>query len=200
MKENNLRSVHRFKYKATTNSKHNQPIAENIVSRNFSAKAPDQLWLADITYVRTHEGWLYLAVILDVFSKRIVASATSKNINTTLVISALDKALRVRKPPRGLVFHSDRGVQYASNDFRNALTFAKITQSMSRKANAWDNAPTESFFPTLKKELIRNQIYDTRFHADKDIFNYIYAYYNTQRAHSSLNYLAPAEFEAALAA
>jgi transposase InsO family protein len=196
MKINNLCSLHKKKFRVvTTNSKHTLPIAENVVNRDFSPKAPNSVWVADITYISTAQGWLYLATILDLFSRKIVGYATADNMERTLVLNALEQALVFRSPSQGLIFHSDRGVQFASNDFRKAIADSDFIQSMSRKANCWDNAPAESFFATLKKELIYENNYATRFHAERDIFEYIAAYYNTIRQHSYLGYLTPDGFE-----
>jgi putative transposase len=197
MRENNLVCVHTKKFKVnTTNSKHTSPIADNVLNRQFAVSAPGQVWVADITYIQTLEGWMYLAVILDLFHRRIVGYETSRKIDNNLVIGALEKACFQQKPPANLLFHSDRGVQYASNDFRKALADAKFTQSMSRKANCWDNAPAESFFATLKKELIQELPDDTTgFQMERELFGYIHAYYNTIRMHSTLDYLSPLEYE-----
>jgi transposase InsO family protein len=196
MKENNLVSLHKKKFKVcTTNSKHNNPVADNVIKRDFSPKMPNAIWVADITYIHTAEGWLYLATILDLFSRRVVGYACAEHMEKSLVLKALDNALLLRRPIKGLVFHSDRGVQFACNDFRAAINSSMFIQSMSRKGNCWDNAPAESFFATLKKELIYENNYATRFHAERDIFEYIVAYYNTIRQHSFLGYLAPDEFE-----
>jgi len=199
MKAHNLVSLHnrkRFRV-VTTNSKHKEPIAPNVVNREFVAEGPDEVWLADITYIRTKEGWLYLAVVLDLCLRKIVGFKMSDKLDTSLVLGALDQALIHRRPSKGLIFHSDRGVQYASGDFREALAKAYAVQSMSRKGDCWDNAPTESFFATLKKELIFQEKYDTRFQAKSAVFEYIEAYYNAIRQHSSLGDLSPNEFERA---
>jgi putative transposase len=196
MKNNNLVCLHTKKFKvATTQSNHALPVADNQLNRNFTATAPNQVWVADITYIKTLSGWLYLAIVLDLFSRRIVGYATSVRIDNNLVISALDKALGRYKISQGLIFHSDRGVQYASHDFRSAIKEHDFVQSMSRKGDCWDNAPAESFFATLKKELIYPLGVCTRFQVERELFEYIEAYYNTVRSHSSLNYKSPLEFE-----
>lgn len=197
MKNNNLVCLHSKKFKVvTTNSKHSLPVADNKLNREFSATRPNQTWVADITYIKTLSGWLYLAIVLDLFSRRIVGYATSIKIDNNLVLAALDNALkRTNVSGIGLIFHSDRGVQYASHDFRKVLLEHSFTQSMSRRGNCWDNAPAESFFATLKKELIYPLGLCTRFQVERELFEYIEAYYNTIRSHSYLNYISPLEFE-----
>jgi putative transposase len=184
------------KFKITTDSNHPYPIAENVLNRNFTAAEPDQAWVADITYIPTLQGWLYLAVIIDVFSRRVVGWSLADHMRTDLVLNALQSALGHRLPSTaGLVFHSDRGSQYASHDYRNALQTAGITCSMSRKGNCWDNSVAESFFGTLKTELIHPRIFATRDLAKTMIVEWIEVFYNRQRLHSTLGYLAPAQFE-----
>jgi putative transposase len=196
MKENNLVCLHTKKFKVvTTDSKHQHAISDNKLNRNFNEHEPDRAWVADITYIRALDGWVYLAVVIDLFNRRVVGYQTSTKIDTDLVLHALDKALKRYKPRAGLLFHSDRGVQYASADFREAISQASFIQSMSRKGNCWDNAPAESFFATLKKELIYPLGICTRFQVERELFEYIEAYYNTVRLHSSLGYLSPLEFE-----
>lgn len=196
MKINNLVCLHTKRFKVvTTDSKHTLSIADNKLNRQFTAEATNQVWVADITYIKTMSGWLYLAVILDLFHRKVVAYQTSTKIDTNLILGALDTALKRQRPSKGLLFHSDRGVQFASADFRAAITKASFIQSMSRKGNCWDNSPAESFFATLKKELIYPYGSDTSFQVEKELFEYIEAYYNTIRLHSSLGYLSPLEFE-----
>lgn len=196
MIDNNLICLHTTRFKViTTDSKHKLPVAENKLNREFTAHKPNQVWVADITYIQTVGGWVYLAVILDLFSRRVVGYQTSRRIDNELVLKALDKALRRFRPSEGVLFHSDQGVQFASYDFRDAIKKAKFTQSMSRKGNCWDNAPAESFFATLKKELIYPLGICTGFQVERELFEYIEAYYNTIRLHSSLDYLSPLEFE-----
>ena len=197
MKKSNLVCLHTKKFKiVTTESKHSLPVANNELNRQFSATAPNQAWVADITYIKTLSGWLYLAIVLDLFSRRIVGYATSIRIDNNLVLNALDNALiRNKLSGTGLVFHSDRGVQYASNDFRRVIKDNNFVQSMSRKGNCWDNAPAESFFATLKKELIYPLGICTKFQIERELFEYIEAYYNTIRSHSYLGYKSPLEFE-----
>lgn len=175
----------------TTDSKHSLPIAANLLDRNFTAEKPDQVWLADITYIPTGEGWLYLAVILDLFTRKVVGWAMREHMRAELTMAALTMAIQRRRPGPGLVHHSDRGSQYAAADYRKILQAAAITQSMSRKANCWDNAPMESFFGTLKTELVHHCDYPDRDAARRDLFAYIEAYYNRRRIHSAIGYVTP---------
>jgi transposase InsO family protein len=179
----------------TTDSNHDQPIAPNRLAEAPKATAPNQLWVADITYIETKEGWLYLAAILDLYSRKIVGWAMSERIDTALVPNALAMALRRRCPPAKLLFHTDRGVQYASGHDRQALDDAGLIASMSRKGNCYDNAAMESFWSTLKLELVYRCQFDTRSQARAQIFDYIETFYNRQRAHSALDYKSPADFE-----
>ncbi len=179
----------------TTDSHHDQPIAPNRLAQAPKATAPNQLWVADITYIETQEGWLFLAAILDLYSRRIVGWAMSPRIDTALVLTALAMALRHRDPPRNLLFHSDRGVQYASADYRRALHQAGLVASMSRRGNCYDNASMESFWSTLKLELVYRRRFKTRAQAQAEIFDYIEAFYHRQRSHSALNYHSPVDFE-----
>jgi putative transposase len=184
------------KFKATTDSGHDLPIASNVLDRNFVTSEPDQTWVADITYIWTTEGWLYLAVILDLFSRRIVGWSMAEYMRSDLVLSALDAALGHRIPSAsGLLFHSDRGSQYASDTYQSALSNAGITCSMSRRANCWDNAVAESFFGTLKTELIHRTTFSTRTIAKTTIAEWIEVFYNRQRIHSTLGYVSPVQFE-----
>lgn len=179
----------------TTDSNHDQPIAPNRLAAVPAATAPNQLWVADITYIETQEGWLYLAAVLDLYSRKIVGWAMSERIDTPLVLSALSMALLHRQPPAKLLFHSDRGVQYASGDFRQALQAAKLVASMSRKGNCYDNATMESFWSTLKLELVYRGRFASRAEARTRIFDFIEVFYNRQRLHSALNYHSPVDFE-----
>jgi putative transposase len=184
------------KFKVTTDSGHDLPIAENVLDRDFTATEPDRGWVADMTYVWTTEGWLYLAVIIDLFSRRVVGWSMAEHMRTELVLTALDAALGQRIPSQsGLVFHSDRGSQYASGDYKAALLKADITCSMSRRANCWDNAVAESFFGTLKTELIHPRIFSTRALARTVIAEWIEVFYSRQRIHSTIGYLSPVQFE-----
>jgi transposase InsO family protein len=184
------------KFKATTDCEHDLPIAHNVLDRKFTTVEPDRTWVADITYIWTTEGWLYLAVIIDLFSRRVVGWSMAEHMRTELVLTALEAALGARLPSQaGLVFHSDRGSQYASGDYQTALHKAGITCSMSRKANCWDNAVAESFFGTLKIELIYPRIFSTRAIARTVIAEWIEVFYNRQRIHSTIGYLTPVQFE-----
>jgi putative transposase len=184
------------KFKATTDSGHDLPIAPNVLDRNFVTSEPDQTWVADITYIWTTEGWVYLAVILDLFSRRIVGWSMAEHLRSELVLSALDAALGHRVPSTaGLLFHSDRGSQYASDTYQSALRNAGITCSMSRRANCWDNAVAESFFGTLKTELIHRTTFSTKVIAKTTIAECIEVFYNRQRIHSTLGYVSPVQFE-----
>jgi putative transposase len=195
MVELGLESRRKRRFKATTDSKHDFPVAENVLDRKFEVDAPDVAWVTDITYVWTSEGWLYLAAILDLFSRRVVGFAMSERIDRALVLEALRVAVGRRVPNAGLVHHSDRGSQYASNDYRNALDDLGVVCSMSRKGNCWDNAVAESFFGTLKTELIYTRRFATKGEAREAIFDFIEGYYNPRRRHSTLGYLSPMEFE-----
>ncbi len=179
----------------TTDSRHDLPIAPNLVEREFTAAAPNRVWLADITYIPTTEGWLYLAAIMDLFSRKIVGWAMRDYMHTELASSALTMAIRLQRPGDGLIHHSDRGVQYASHTYRDALSEAGIAASMSRKADCYDNAPMESFFHTLKTELVHHRQYQTHAEAQRDIFAYIEGFYNRTRLHSAIGYLTPIEME-----
>jgi len=179
----------------TTDSNHDEPIAANRLAEAPAASAPNQIWVADITYIQTREGWLYLAAILDLYSRKIVGWAMSERIDTALVLNALGMALLHRNVPANLLFHSDRGVQYASGDYRAALARAGLLASMSRKGNCYDNAFIESFWSTLKLELVYRREFATRQQARSNIFEYIETFYNRQRTHSALGYLSPIDFE-----
>jgi putative transposase len=179
----------------TTDSRHDLPIAPNLVQRNFTAAAPNQLWLADITYVQTGEGWLYLAAVMDLYSRKIVGWAMRDHLRAELAVAALTMAVQRQKPEAGLIHHSDRGVQYASGDYRSALKAVDIKPSMSRKADCYDNAPMESFFHTLKTELVHHRRYATRAEAQRDIFAFIEGFYNRTRLHSAIGYISPIKME-----
>lgn len=183
------------KFKATTNSKHNLPVAENLLNQNFEAEKPNTAWVSDITYVPTLEGWLYLVVILDLFSRQVVGWSMSDRLTSGFVVKALYQAIGRRRPASGCIFHSDRGIQYASTEFRGALKSFDFIQSMSRKDNCYDNAVAESFFHTLKTEYVYDYRYESRADARQSIFEYIEIFYNRQRRHSSLGYLSPVSFE-----
>jgi putative transposase len=179
----------------TTDSHHDQPIAFNGLAQAPKPTAPNQIWVADITYIKTQTGWLFLAGILDLYSRRIVGWAMSDRIDTALALSALKMALVHRRPPANLLFHSDRGIQYASLEYRQALAQASLLASMSRKGNCYDNAAMESFWSTLKLELVYRRQFSDRLQARDEIFDYIEVFYNRQRTHSSLGYLSPVDFE-----
>jgi len=196
MKAGNLSGRQKKRYRVqTTDSRHNEPIAPNRLAQAPKATAPNQIWVADITYIETKESWLYLAAILDLYSRKIVGWAMSERIDTCLVLKALAMALLHRNPPANLLFHSDRGVQYASGDYRRALKRANLVPSMSRKGNCYDNATMESFWSTLKLELVYRRHFDTRAQARTEIFEYIEIFYNRQRIHSALDYNSPVDFE-----
>jgi transposase InsO family protein len=179
----------------TTDSRHDQPIAPNRLAELPAPTAPNQIWVGDITYIPTDEGWLYLAGVLDRYSRRLVGWAMDQHIDTELVLAAWNMAQTHRQPPPQLIFHSDRGSQYASADFRHALAQSKALPSMSRKANCYDNAAMESFWSTLKLELVYRDSFKTRRQAAQAIFDFIETFYNRRRLHSSLNYLSPVDFE-----
>ena len=183
------------KFKATTDSKHSLPIAPNLLDRQFSAEQPDLKYVGDITYIYTQEGWLYLAVVIDLFSRQVVGWSMSERMQAKLVNDALLMAIWKRKPGKGLIWHTDRGSQYASDSHRALLNEHGIIQSMSRKGNCWDNAVSESLFHSLKTELIHHQRYETRGEAKQDIFEYIEVFYNRERIHSANNYLSPVDYE-----
>jgi transposase InsO family protein len=196
MRESGLRAKTARKYKATTDSNHALPVAPNLLERRFDVEAPNTAWVSDITYLWTRQGWLYLAVVIDLYSRKVVGWSLRERMTADLVCEALDAAVRARRAPPGLVFHSDRGSQYASKVFRRRLFRYRMKQSMSRKGNCWDNAVAESFFATLKKELVRNHVFATREAARSDVFEYIEVFYNRRRAHSALGYETPTSYEA----
>jgi putative transposase len=195
MREHGLQSHKRRRFRVvTTDSKHTHPVAPNVLERDFQAAAPNQKWLADITYIPTDEGWLYLALVLDLYARKLVGWAMSETMPQELTLQALEVALGWRDPHGGLVHHSDRGSQYAANGYREKLKALGITVSMSRKGDCWDNAPMESVNGTLKVECVNDEHFATREQARREIVEYI-GYYNTERRHSSLGYVTPAEFE-----
>jgi len=195
MREHDLQSRKRRRFRVvTTESKHAHPVAPNVLARDFAATAPNQKWLADLTYVPTAEGWLYVALILDLFSRKFVGWAMSDSMPQELTLAALAMALGWRDPPDGLVHHSDRGSQYAAGDYRKVLAARGIIVSMSRKGDCWDNAPMESANGTVKVECVHGAQFKTRAEAAQALLEY-FGYYNTERIHSSLGYLTPSEFE-----
>ena len=196
MNEKGLCGRQKGRYRVqTTDSNHDEPIAPNRLATAPTPTEPNQIWVADITYIETAEGWLYLAAILDLYSRKIVGWAMSERVDTTLILKALAMALLHRNAPAGLLFHSDRGVQYASADYRAALANAGLTPSMSRKGNCYDNAFIESFWSTLKMDLIYRRAFSTRAEAKREIFDYIEVFYNRQRSHTALGCLSPVDFE-----
>lgn len=195
MRQNNLRSKIKRKFKATTNSNHNYPVAANVLNQDFNVQCPNQVWVADITYISTREGWLYLAAVLDLYSRQIVGWAMDSTMTKQLVIDALNQAIGRRRPPKGLIFHSDRGCQYASHEFQKLLKKRHFVPSMSRKGNCYDNACMESFFHLLKTEWVYFENYRTRAQARQSIFRYIEIFYNKNRLHSKLGYISPYDFE-----
>jgi len=195
MKAAGIRGKTKRRFKTTTNSKHKRPKAGNLVQQNFSVATPDTLWASDITYISTAEGWLYLAVTLDLFSRKVIGWAFSDRLTDDLTLAALDMATKQRSSSQGMTHHSDQGVQYASYDFRKTLEIANIQQSMSGKGNCYDNAVVESFIASLKTEEVEDKHYETRQQAKTSIFSYIEGFYNPKRRHSSLDYLSPNDFE-----
>jgi len=193
--EKGLFSKVKRQFVVTTDSNHNQAVADNLLDRNFTASAPNLKWTADITYIPTAEGWLYLSSVMDLYSRRIVGWSMSANIDSELVCDALRMAVLQRKPAAGLMHHSDRGVQYTADNFVDLLEEHKITCSMSRRGNCWDNAVMESFFGSLKTEWTFDKSYKTRAEAMQDIFKYVEVFYNRKRRHASLGYLSPAAYE-----
>jgi len=197
MRANGLVPKTRRKFKPTTDSKHDLPVAENLLARDFTPAGPNQVWVSDITYIWTMEGWLYLAVVIDLFNRGVVGWSMSERIKRHLVIDALCMAVGRRSCGEGLIHHSDRGSQYASHDYQKLLTKHGMLCSMSKKGDCWDNAVAESFFGSLKTERVHHRRYRTREEARRDIFEYIEVFYNRIRLHSTLGYVSPAQFEAA---
>lgn len=196
MNTNGLRAKAARKFKATTNSNHNLPVAPNLLLQDFESSAPDQKWVTDITYLWTEEGWLYLAVVLDLYSRRVVGWAMSERMTASLVCSALTMALWRRKKPTGVIVHSDRGSQYCSRDYQKLLKKHHLVCSMSKKGDCYDNAAMESWNHSLKVEAIHGEKILDREQAKRIVFEYIDVYYNRQRLHSKLGYLSPEAFEA----
>jgi putative transposase len=195
MRENGLWARQKRRFVVTTRSKDGEAAAENLLDRKFQTSAANRVWASDITYVATAEGWMYLCIVLDLYSRRLVGWSMSCTLETELVLAALVMAMLRRRPPRGLIFHSDRGVQYTSLQFRETTESHGILQSMSRKGDCWDNACAETFFKTLRAELIQRKIFRSREEAKKEIFEYVEVFYNRVRLHSYLGYRTPAEFE-----
>jgi putative transposase len=195
MKENAIQAKHKRKFKATTDSQHKLPVAPNLLEQNFSVSEPNRIWTADISYCWTLEGWVYLAVVLDMYSRKIVGWAINERMTKELVIDSFLMAYWKRKPKAGLIHHSDKGSQYASYDFQKILSNFGVIQSMSGKGNCYDNAVTETFFHTLKTELMFDCVFKTRAEAKSAIFEYIEIFYNRERRHSTLGYCSPVNFE-----
>jgi putative transposase len=196
MRENGLKALQKRRFRKTTDSHHNCPVAFNILDQDFACNGPDQKWGADISYIWTAEGWLYLAIVLDLYSRRIVGWATSDRLKKGLALKALSQAILMRQPPAGLIHHSDRGSQYCSDDYRRLLQSHNLTASMSGKGNCYDNAMVEAVFKTIKSELIWRASYKTRACATSALGQYIDGFYNSRRRHSALGYQSPITFEA----
>ena len=194
-REHEIRAKTARKFRCTTDSDHDLPVAENVLDRQFDPALPNEAWVADITYIPTREGWLYLAAVEDLYSRRVVGWSMAEHLESRLVYDALALAVERRLPGEGLLAHSDRGSQYASEHYQLLLARQGITCSMSRRADCWDNAPMESFFASLKKELVHDADFATRAQARAAVVEYIEVFYNTQRRHSSLGYVSPAEYE-----
>jgi len=195
MQQHGIRAKTQRRWRATTQSKHEYPIAPNRVARQFRVGAPNRVWATDITFLWSNEGWVYLAVVLDLYSRAVIGWAMDTRMDTQLPLRALAMAVARRRPAPGLIHHSDRGVQYASGEYQAELAAHGISCSMSRLGDCWDNAVVESFFATLKKELIHQQRYRTRLQLQNAVFEWIEAFYNRQRRHSTLGYRSPAQFE-----
>jgi transposase InsO family protein len=190
-----LKARRKRRFRVTTDSKHNLPVADNLLEREFFSAEANQVWASDITYIWTQEGWLYLAAVMDLHSRMVVGWSMSNRLDRSLVLDALSMAVGRRNPGPGLIHHSDRGCQYASNDYQATLKKHEMLCSMSRKGDCWDNAVAESFFSTLKTERVHRRLYRSRDAARADIFEYIEVFYNRVRIHSTLGYLSPVQFE-----
>jgi putative transposase len=196
MREFGLRARERRAFRRTTDSNHDQPIAKNVLDREFEAPAPNRVWAGDTTYIATPQGWLFLVVIVDLFSRRVVGWSMGRRLDGELATRALRGALATRRPVRGqLLFHSDRGIEFACDEFRQALASVDAARSMSRKGNCWDNAAVESFFSTLKVELIYRRSFSSRPEVERAVFRFIEGFYNSRRLHSTLSYVSPAKYE-----
>ena len=196
MRENGLKARQRYRFKKTTNSEHGRTVAANILDQDFIAEQPNEKWGADISYIWTAEGWLYLAIVVDLFSRRIVGWATSDRMKRDLAMTALKRALVLRQPPKGIIHHSDRGSQYCSGDYQKLLTRYGVVPSMSGKGNCYDNSMVETVFKTIKSELIWRTAWQSRWQANQAIGRYIDGFYNPVRRHSALGYRSPCRFEA----
>lgn len=196
MKENGISAVvRRKKFRYPKDTKSNLPHSKNILNRKFKARKPNRKWVSDITYIRTNQGWLYLCIIMDLYSKRVVGWSMDKNMKTELVMAAMDMAVKLRGVSRGLIFHSDRGSQYRSKELMKRIKGLKFRQSMSRKGNCWDNACAEAFFKTIKTEVLNERYFKTYEEAETCIFEYIEVFYNRERRHSAIGYMSPEAFE-----
>lgn len=195
MKKHGIRAKTKKKFKATTNSKHKLPVAENILERDFSPECPNKAWAGDITYLWTKEGWLYLAVVIDLFSRKVVGWAMEQSLSRELAMKALRMAMAIRQPEPGLIAHTDQGSQYASHDYQKLLKLYGAICSMSRKGNCWDNSPVESFFGTLKQEHVFFCDFQTRDEARRSVFEWIEGWYNKERLHSTLGNMSPEVYE-----
>jgi len=195
MRQEGLRGHTPRRFRKTTNSRHHHRIAPNLLARDFTAQAPNKVWVGDITYVPTRSGWLYLAVLVDLFSRRVVGWAMSDHIDTELALNALQMAVSQRKPAAGLIHHTDRDCRYASDAYQAAISEKGMVPSMSGKADCWDNAVAESFFATLEKELLAIEPLKTRVETRTEVAEYIESYYNNRRRHSYIDYVSPLEFE-----
>lgn len=200
MRLNGWRAKAARKFKATTNSNHKLPVAPNLLEQNFSASKPNEKWVSDITYIWTGEGWLYLAVVMDLYSRMVVGWSLSERMTSKLVIDALQMAIWRRKKPRGVIIHSDRGSQYCSHDYQELLTDNDFICSMSKRGDCYDNASMESWNHSFKVEAIHGEKFSTRDHAKNHVFDYIDVYYNRKRLHSKLGYLSPVQFEGQMVA
>lgn len=187
----------RRRFRITTDSRHGYEVYENLLKRDFKVDGPDHVWVSDITYIWTDEGWLFLATVIDLFSRKVVGWSMSESLKATIAIDALEMAIAARNPAAGLIHHSDRGVQYACSEYQKVIKRAGMRPSMSRKGDCWDNSVAESFFSTLKKEMIYHVKFETREAARREIFEFIEVFYNRQRLHSYLGYMSPVEFETA---
>ena len=194
MRENGIYARHKRRYKVTTDSKHTLPVADNLLARNFTPTAPNRVWTSDITYLWTEEGWLYLAVVLDLFNREVVGWSIKPRMTADLVTDALTMAWFRKRPAPGMLHHSDRGSQYASQAFQKKLKEYSMTCSMSRKGNCWDNAPTESWFNSFKNERVHGVRYASHAEMKSEVFEYIEVFYNRKRMHSTLGYKSPIEF------
>ena len=199
MGRNGIKSIMKQKYRVTTNSNHLYPVNENLLLRDFSTTAVGEKWVSDITYIRTGEGWLYLTMVMDLADRKIIGWSMDNSMSaSSTVVDAWKMAIKNRPLDREVIFHSDRGIQYASHELRRCFKGLPVLQSMSRKGNCWDNAIAESFFKTLKTEMVYHRKFETRAQAKLEIFDYIEVWYNRKRRYSALNYLTPVQVEKAM--